>query len=123
MRFRLLIVFSVLTLAACGDAEVPLVGVPDPEVAPTSVAGLDSLVGRNVEVSVNGQVVTQQRGERRLLLDDGTGLVYVELPEAPPLLVDRRLFVRGPVVRRDSLVVVEAVEWLYDSTAVSGRSE
>ncbi|MDX1532231.1 MAG: hypothetical protein R3362_11945 [Rhodothermales bacterium] len=110
-------------LAACGDADVPLATDPADEVATTTVSGLDSLVGRGVQVSVNGQVVDQEAGERVLTLDDGTGLVLVTLPEAPPMLIGRRLFARGPLDRHDGAVVLEAVEWLYDSTAVSARSE
>lgn len=121
---RRLLLVSVLLLAACGD-DVPAIldPTPEPETQPATAAGLDSLAREGVPASLDGRVVEQELGARRLLLDDGTGLVWVELPEAPPPLVGRRLFVRGPLVEDDSALVLRAVEWLYDSTAISVRSD
>lgn len=121
---RLLLLASALLLAACGDEApgLPEALKPEPETQPATVAGLDSLAQQGIPASLDGRVLEQEPGARRLLLDDGTGLVWVELPEAPPSLVGRRLLVRGPLAEEDSALVLRAVEWLYDSTALSARS-
>ncbi len=90
-------------------------------LALTTVSALDSLA--EGPVSLNGQVIDQRSGSRTLVLDDGTGLVRVEFPEALPVLVGRRLFVQGTLRRDDGQPVLDAAEWLYDSTAISVRSE
>lgn len=85
---------------------------------------IDSLAALGAEVSVTGTVVEEGDARTPLLLDDGTGLVAVRLPEATTgPLTGQRLFARGPLVERDGQVVLEAVEWLYDSTAVRVHSE
>jgi hypothetical protein len=39
------------------------------------------------------------------------------------MLVGQRLFVQGTLRQEDGRPVLDAAEWLYDSTAVSVRSE
>lgn len=115
----LLFVLPLLLLGCARDADAPTGDASD--LAPTTVSALDSLSGGTV--SVNGRVIDQRSGSRTLVLDDGTGLVRVELPEELPILVGRRLFVQGTLRRDDGAPVLDAVDWLYDSTAVSVRSE
>jgi hypothetical protein len=111
----------VFLVAGCNrDADGPADTVAS-GLAPTTVSALDSLA--EGIVSINGRVVDQQAGARTLVLDDGTGLVRVDLPEALPVLVGRRLFVQGSLRREEGGPVLDAQEWLYDSTAVSVRSE
>lgn len=93
------------------------------DLTATTVSALDSLARRGGQVSVNGRVTDQRQGERVVTLDDGTGLVRVELPEALPMIVGQRLFVQGTLRQVDGSPVLEAAEWLYDSTAVSVRSD
>jgi hypothetical protein len=115
-----LLVFALL-LAGCNRDGAAPAGDAAGDLAPTTVSALDSLSGGTV--SVNGRVIDQPRGARSLVLDDGTGLVRVELPEELPDLTGRRLFVQGTLHRKDGHPVLEASDWLYDSTAVSVRSE
>src|SRR5690606_9779896 len=87
---------------------------------------LDTLAGeRPVEVSVGGHVAEPPAG-RLLLLDDGTGIAYVVLPDtiaaAPPVPVGTRFLAQGLLRRIDGLPVDEAEAWYYDSTAVPVRS-
>ncbi len=114
----------VLLLAGCTSDEGALPPLDALDLRTTTISALDSLAAEGpVEVSVGGQVSDAAAGSRALVLDDGTGLVRVRLPETPPDLVGHRLFVRGVVEQEDGQAVLEAVEWLYDSTAVSSRSE
>ena len=110
-----------LFFSACEPDAARLPTLEAPDLHTTTIAALDSLAGG--EVSVNGRVLDQVSGERTLVLDDGTGLIRVAMPETPPSLVGHRLFVRGTVEERSGKPVLEAVEWLYDSTAVSVRSD
>lgn len=122
MRFFPLIL--VVLFAACGeDSPLPLGKADDEVVTPTTVSALDSLADLDGMVSINGRVSDHAENERELLLDDGTGLVRVRMPEDLPPLVGHRLFVRGTLRRSDGAPVLQAVEWLYDSTAVSVRSD
>ncbi len=120
---RFIIALPLLLLCACEGAESPLPAALTEEASrPATAAGLDSLAD-GAEVSLSGLVLDQPAGEARLVLDDGTGLVVVETPEPLPALGGLRLFVRGTLARRDGAPVVEAVEWLYDSTAVPVRPD
>jgi hypothetical protein len=114
-----LILFAVL-FVGCERDDAPIDDLIDTDSAPTTVSALDTLSG---EVSINGRVIDQRAGTRTLVLDDGTGLVRVELPETLPILVGQRLFVQGTLRQEDGAPVLDAEEWLYDSTAVSVRSE
>ena len=92
----------------------------------TPAAALDSLAGeRPVEVSVTGYVADANDG-RHFLLDDGTGLAFVALPDTiadlQPVRVGTRVMAQGLLRRIDGLPVVEAEAWHYDSTAVPVRS-
>ncbi len=119
----LLVFLAACGSAACGsDGPLPL-GSDDEAVTTTRVSALDSLADEDGMVSVNGRVADHAEGERELVLDDGTGLVRVEIPEDLPALVGHRLFVRGEVRRDDGAPVLDAVEWLYDSTAISIHSD
>ncbi len=119
MRLALVLVFL---LAACTADSPSVPALNAPPLRPTTIAALDSLGAAGpVDASVSGQVTEHAAGARTLVLDDGTALIRVALPEAPPSLVGHRLFVRGVV--EDGGAVLRAVEWLYDSTAVSSRSE
>lgn len=116
--------FLVLLLlaAGCRSGDGPAATAPDEQTLTASIAALDTLEERG-SVSISGRVLDHAVGERELVLDDGTGLVRVRLPEDPPGLVGHRLFVRGTLRRADDATVVDAVEWLYDSTAISIRSD
>ena len=113
-----------LLFVGCGNAEGPApAGVDGGATAlTTTVAALDTLAERSA-VSLSGRVLDHAAGERELVLDDGTGLVRVRLPEDPPGLVGHRLFVQGALLRDDGTPLVEAAEWLYDSTAISVHSD
>lgn len=118
-RLLLLLGFA---LAACGgDAPAPLADLATDTAEPTTISALDSL-GEG-SVSLNGRVADHAAGERTLVLDDGTGLVRIRLPETPPVLVGHRLFVRGQLRQSDDGPVLDAAEWLYDSTAISVHSD
>jgi len=119
MRFALPLCFALL-LVGCERDTAPTLASDISRAESTTISALDSLAG---DVSINGRVVDQRSGERTLILDDGTGLVRVDLPEALPILVGHRLFVQGTLRREDDGPVLDAQEWLYDSTAVSVRSE
>ncbi|HLT46382.1 MAG TPA: hypothetical protein VK002_04065 [Rubricoccaceae bacterium] len=100
--------------------------LPPPFAGSTPATALDTLAGeRPVEVSVGGHVAEPPAG-RLLLLDDGTGIAYVVLPDtiaaAPPVPVGTRFLAQGLLRRIDGLPVVEAEAWYYDSTAVPVRS-
>lgn len=116
-----LIGILALLFTACDRDTVSLPTLDAPELRTTTISTLDSLAG--TEVSVNGRVLDQTVGTRHLVLDDGTGLIRVTMPETPPGLLGHRLFVRGTVGEDDGHPVLEAIEWLYDSTAVSVHSD
>lgn len=120
MRLALPFALALLLAGCTRDADAPA-GADTPDLATTTVSALDSLVG--TQVSINGRVIDQRAGSRTLVLDDGTGLIRVALPEALPILVGHRLFVQGTLRRDNGSPVLEAAEWLYDSTAISVRSE
>lgn len=111
----------LLLATGCRSDDGPATASDDQALA-TSIAALDTLAERG-SVSISGRVLDHALGERELVLDDGTGLVRVRLPEDPPGLVGHRLFVSGTLRRADDAPLVEAVEWLYDSTAISIRSD
>jgi uncharacterized protein YdeI (BOF family) len=117
---RLALLLFALLFVGCERDDAPALAPIGSGPASTTVSALDTLSG---EVSINGRVIDQRAGDRTLVLDDGTGLIRVELPEALPVLVGQRLFVQGTVRRADGAPVLEADDWLYDSTAVSVRSE
>lgn len=120
---RSAVLLLALLLAGC-EREHPLdPAAADDATATTFVSALDSLAEAGGIVSINGRVSDQAEDTRELVLDDGTGLVRVRLPEEPPVLIGHRLFVRGALRQDDGMPVVEAVEWLYDSTAISIRSD
>ncbi len=112
----------LLLAAGCRSGDGPAATDPDDQSLTASIAALDTLAERGT-VSITGRVLDHALGERELVLDDGTGIVRVRLPEDPPGLVGHRLFVRGTLHHDDDSPVVEAVEWLYDSTAISIRSD
>ena len=117
---RLAVLLLALLFVGCERDTAPNVAPIESGTETTTVSALDTLSG---EVSINGRVVDQRAGARTLVLDDGTGLVRVELPEVLPVLVGQRLFVQGTVRQQEGAPVLDAEEWLYDSTAVSVRSE
>ncbi|MEM1043441.1 MAG: hypothetical protein AAGI91_12530 [Bacteroidota bacterium] len=122
MRLSFLLIGTLaLFFTACEPDAVPLPVLDVPDLRTTTIAGLDSLAG--AEVSVSGRVLDQPAGTRTLVLDDGTALIRVTLPETPPGLVGHRLFVRGTVSEDGGEPFLDAEEWLYDSTAVSVRSD
>lgn len=121
---RAVVLLLVLLLVGCERENTPLSAEPGTETAlPTTVSALDSLAEHGASVSINGRVLDHAPGERELVLDDGTGLIRVRLPEEPPGLTGHRLFVRGALHQDDGSPVLEAVEWLYDSTAISIHSD
>jgi hypothetical protein len=92
----------------------------------TPAAALDTLAGDEpVEVSVAGHVAEATDG-RLLLLDDGTGIAAVRLPDtiaAPtPVPVGTRVLAQGLLRREDGAPVVLAEEWHYDSPGAPVRS-
>lgn len=125
MRRSLALGLAVLVLSSCREPS------PDRKRPPlyagsTPAAALDSLAGdRPVEVSVSGYVADETDG-RVFLLDDGTGLARVALPDtlsAPtPLPVGTRMLAQGLLRRVRGAPLVEAEAWHYDSTAVPVRS-
>ena len=122
MRLFLALLFALLAGCRSDDGTRP--GSSDSsDLASTTVSALDSLARIGSQASINGRVAEQQPGERVLTLDDGTGLVRVELPEDLPMLVGQRLFVQGTLRQEDGRPVLDAQEWLYDSTAVSVHSD
>lgn len=119
---RALFLSAFLLITGCKSDDSPTATEPEETTLTASIAALDTL-GERASVSINGRVLDHAPGERELVLDDGTGLVRVRLPEDPPGLVGHRLFVHGALRRHDDAPLVEAAEWLYDSTAISVRSD
>lgn len=111
-------------LAGCGrDA-----GPPAPpgleierEIEAATALQLDSLAAAGAQVSVSGTVLEQEG--RLVVLDDGTGLIRVDLPEEPPLMTGQRLLASGHLIDNGGAPRLRATEWLYDSTAVPVRSD
>lgn len=121
---RLVLLLLLVLLTGCDrTSPKPLVDLGQDMPTPTTISALDSLVGEDGSVSINGLVTDHVADARELILDDGTGLVRVEIPEDVPGLVGHRLFVRGELQREDGNPVLRAVEWLYDSTAISVHSD
>jgi hypothetical protein len=120
----LLVALLLLSTSACKrDRAVP---VPkflggDEEVAAATATELDSLAAQGAFVSVSGTVLEQDG--RDVLLDDGTGLIRVHLPEQPPLMTGHRLLASGRLSDEDGAPRLRAAEWLYDSTAVPVHSD
>ena len=124
MRSTLLLATLTLGLLGCGEGgpQAPaFLGGGEPDMHAATAEQVDTLAV-DTHVSVSGTVI-EQDGEGRLTIDDGTGLVRVELPESPPLLTGQWLLASGMLVERDGLPLIEASEWLYDSTAVPVRSD
>jgi uncharacterized protein YdeI (BOF family) len=120
---RLLLILSVsLVLLGCESGQAPAIfGGGEPDMEAATAHQLDTL-STEAQVSVSGTVV-EQDGEGIILLDDGTGLVRIELPERPPLLTGQQLLASGTLTQRDGLPLIEATEWHYDSTAVPVHSD
>lgn len=120
---RLWIFFlSLVFLAGCrGDGPgLPIPGLEGP-VEPATATALDSLAEAGARVSISGTVLEQDGTD--LLVDDGTGIIRVELPEAPPLMTGHRLLASGRLDMEDGFPRLRAAEWLYDSTAVPVHSD
>jgi hypothetical protein len=114
---------ALLVLLGCRGEPTERKLLPPERVV--DAAALDSLAGeRPVEVSVSGRVAEAPDG-RSVLLDDGTGLVRVVLPDTVRVAVGTRFLAQG-LLRREAGdaggVYVEAEAWLYDSTAAPVRS-
>src|SRR5690606_29089000 len=112
------VLLVLLLLGGCREAPQPR-KVPPPYAGSPPPAAFDSLAGgRPVEVSGSGHGADPTDG-RLLLLDDGTGVAFVLLPDtlaAPPALpVGTRVLVQGLLRRVDGRPVVEAEQWHYDS--------
>jgi hypothetical protein len=127
MMTRLALIISLLLLlplAACERAAELAPGflTDDREVMPATAEQADSLAAEGARVSITGTVV-EQDGDGLLLVDDGTGLIHIEIPEDMPLLTGHRLLASGVLTERDGAPFLEATEWLYDSTAVPVHSQ
>ena len=125
MSARAALWLAGLLLLGCREAPRDRKLLP-PFAGSTPAAALDSLAGeRPVEVSVSGYVAEVPEGGL-YLVDDGTGIARVALPDTiaapPPVRVGSRFLAQGLLRRVDGLPVVEAEEWHYDSTAVPVRS-
>lgn len=124
-RLALPILLLCFPLAACERAAdlAPGFLTDDREVVPATAVQADSLVAEGgARISITGTVV-EQDGDGRLLIDDGTGLIHVEIPEEMPLLTGHRLLASGTLEERDGIPLLQAHEWLYDSTAVPVHSD
>jgi hypothetical protein len=60
--------------------------------------------------------VVIEEDDRLLVLQDASGLVQVRLADAPPPLYGERLLVQGTLQESDGGLLIDATEWLYDST-------
>ena len=123
MRSSLPLLFALALVGCRADQGAGSGTLGASALTSTTVSALDSLARGGAQVSINGRVAEQSEGERMLTLDDGTGLVRVDLPETLPMLVGQRLFVQGTLRQEDGRPVLDAAEWLYDSTAVSVHSD
>ncbi len=112
---------ALIVLGGCGEGGLDTPFFSDPDIRSSTATELDSLVADGSWVSISGKVIEQYEGE--LLVDDGTGLIQVALPEDPPLLTGQWLFAAGSLTERDGLPLLQASEWLYDSTAVTVHSD
>ena len=97
----------------CGGPSAPEADAPTQVLA---IGALDTLGGGDYDgvVSVGGVVIDED--ERDLVLQDASGLVRVRLRETPPALDGARLLVQGRLRRDDDELLLDADEWLYDST-------
>lgn len=115
-------VLGLLLMAGC-QAD------PSPRKLPADagaveIAALDSLSDpgrRPIRVALSGVVADPHDG-REVALTDPSGTVLVRLPTPIGLPVGARLQVRGLLISTPDGLVVDAIEWLYDSTAVPVRS-
>lgn len=97
---------------------------PEAPPAPADASALDALAraAPDTAVSVAGVVADPGDG-RTVLLDDGTGTIRVAMPEAVALRLGQRLMAVGRLRRdADGRIVLDAEEWLYDSTGTSDGS-
>jgi len=121
IRLTPLIGLTVL-LAGCGKDGLPTPSLlPEAEIEAARATELDSLAAAGARVSVSGTVLEQDRNE--LILDEGTGLILIELPEEPPLLTHQHLMAAGRLSSENGALRLRATEWLYDSTAVPVHSD
>ena len=104
-------------------------GEPVPRKLPADAGAveiglLDSLRSTTegtLRVAVSGTVAESSQ-DTEFLVTDGTGTVTILLHDPLDLPVGLRFQARGRLLRTDDGLVLEAVEWLYDSTAVPVRS-
>jgi hypothetical protein len=123
MRLALVLLAMLLLVSACRrPGGIPLLSQPE-DAQPAFAHDLDGLAEDAGPVSVSGVVLEQHDEGRLLLVDDGTGLVFVRLPEPTPMIAGLYLSAWGPVERDGERFTVRATEWLYDSTAVPVRSD
>ena len=123
---RATVVGLLLVGAALGCRDVVADQKAPAFVGATEAVALDTLsTGRPVEVSVAG-IVVEPPADGVIVLQDPTGAVRVALPDTIARLPDVRtgtLFLAQGLLRQTPEgPVVEAREWLYDSTAVPVRS-
>ncbi len=113
---------GLLGLVACRSEPAPR-KLPAFDGA-VEVTALDTFTlheDRDVFVGVSG-VVAEAHDGRVIPLRDATGSVRVVVPDSVGLPVGTRFQARGALRRDAEGRLVEAHEWLYDSTAVPVRS-
>ncbi|MDX1439080.1 MAG: hypothetical protein R3284_04170 [Rubricoccaceae bacterium] len=113
-----LIVVIALEISACKEDREERKLISD---TPIPIAELSPDSHDNVEISITGNTVEPEGGSV-LLLDDGTGVIDVVLPETLLVRVGTRVSAQG-ILQFDGLrPLLVAQQWYYDSTRVPVRS-
>lgn len=88
---------------------------------PVTISELQSADNEGREVSITGSTI-EPEGGTVVPITDGTGTIDVILPESLHIHTGARLSVQGILRYNDTIPVLMAEQWLYDSSRVPVHS-